>query len=81
MPQPVYPAIARQMRLVGAVTLSLQVRPDGKVSAVEIVDGHPFLATAAKDAAKNWRFKPATVRGEPVSSTAIITVNFGKAQQ
>lgn len=54
---PFYPALARQTRIQGTVTL--WVSTDGKrVSAVEAKSGHPILVEAATDNIKTWEFKP-----------------------
>ena len=41
---PAYPALARQLKLAGAVTLQVTVESDGTVSKVDVVDGNPMLA-------------------------------------
>jgi TonB family protein len=57
--QPVYPAFATQLNLVGTVKLIVQVTPEGKVKSVHITGGNPVLASAAEDAVKQWIFEPA----------------------
>lgn len=74
---PMYPPIARQMKLFGAVTLSITVDSDGNVSNVDVVDGNPILAAGAISAVKKWDYKPATIRGVPVKSTTAVTIRFG----
>lgn len=74
---PVYPAMAKQMKIAGLVTLSVTVDTDGKVSKVDVVEGNPILASGAVNAVKKWDYKPATVRGVPVKSSTDIVVKFG----
>jgi TonB family protein len=56
---PTYPEIAKRMQLKGAVQLKITVRPDGRVTDVVIIGGHPLLASAAVQAVTQWRFEPA----------------------
>jgi protein TonB len=59
--QPEYPALAKKMNIAGTVKIEVVVAPNGTVKDARIVGGHPVLATAALDAARKWRFEPATV--------------------
>jgi TonB family protein len=58
--QPAYPELARKMNLAGTVKIEVVVLPNGTVKGARIVGGHPVLANAALDAAKKWRFEPAS---------------------
>jgi TonB family protein len=58
--QPSYPDLARKMNIAGTVKIQVVVAPNGTVKDAHIVGGHPVLATAALDAAKKWRFEPAS---------------------
>ena len=69
--QPVYPDLARKMNLVGTVKIEVVVAPNGSVKDARVVGGHPVLAGAALDAAKKWRFEPAS--GE---SSGVIDFKF-----
>jgi protein TonB len=69
--QPTYPALARKMNLAGTVKIQVVVAPNGTVKDARVVGGHPVLATAALDAAKKWRFEPAS--GE---SSGVIDFKF-----
>lgn len=55
---PVYPEVARQLDITGAVRLQVTVGPDGKVRQVKLLGGHPLLADAAMTAVKQWRYEP-----------------------
>ena len=53
------------------------VRRDGTIDNVEIIKDLPYgLGEAAKDAVEQWRFRPATFRGEPIDVYYTVTVNF-----
>jgi len=64
--QPVYPELARKMNITGTVKIEVVVAPNGTVKDARIVGGHPVLATAALDAAKKWRFEPASTESSGV---------------
>jgi TonB family protein len=64
--QPLYPDLARKMNIAGTVKVEVVVAPNGSVKGARVVGGHPVLATAALDAAKKWRFEPASVESSGV---------------
>jgi TonB family protein len=64
--QPVYPALARKMNIVGTVKVEVVVEPNGLVKEAHVVGGHPVLANAALDAAKKWRFEPSSAESSGV---------------
>ena len=73
---PVYPPIARQARVQGAVVLKALIAKDGTITNLELISGHPMLAPAAIDAVKQWRYRPYLLNGEPVEMETQIQVNF-----
>lgn len=64
--QPSYPELARKMNIAGTVKIEVIVSPNGSVKEARIVGGHPVLASAALDAAKKWRFDPASAESSGV---------------
>jgi TonB family protein len=64
--QPTYPELARKMNIAGTVKIEVIVAPNGSVKEARIVGGHPVLASAALDAAKKWRFDPASAESSGV---------------
>lgn len=54
---PMYPELARRMRISGVVKVLVTVAPDGTVKETRLMGGHPVLANAALDAAKRCRFE------------------------
>jgi TonB family protein len=74
--EPAYPIQARNQRLQGKVTLSATIAADGSVPQVDVVNGPPVLAEAAKAAVKNWRFSPAKLNGTPIQIQKEIIVFF-----
>jgi TonB family protein len=73
---PNYPLLARQMKVQGAVILEALISREGTIQELQIVSGPGILATAAREAVKQWRFKPYYQGGRPVETQARITVNF-----
>jgi len=74
---PRYPAMARRAGVEGSVVVRGIVRRDGTIDDVEIIKDLPFgLGQSARDAVSQWRFRPATVRGEAIDVYYTVTVNF-----
>lgn len=73
---PDYPLLARQMKVQGAVSLEALISKDGTIQELQILSGPGILAAAAREAVKQWHFKPYLQNGRPVETQAKITVNF-----
>src|SRR5260370_11401452 len=73
---PDYPLLARQMKVQGAVRLQALISREGAIQELQILSGPSILATAAREAVKQWHFKPYIQNGQPVETQARITVNF-----
>ncbi len=75
--EPVYPEVARQLHIHGAVLLELTIDQAGEVADVVVVRGLRYgLTAAAVAAARQWRFEPSTYQGRPVSVIYRLTVRF-----
>jgi protein TonB len=74
--KPGYPVLARQMQVQGSVTLQALINKDGSIQDLHILSGPPILASAAREAVRQWRFKPHYQGAEAVETLAKITVNF-----
>jgi len=57
---PVYPDLARKLKLRGVVKLILVIAPDGRVKSTEVMGGNPVLTQAAVEAVSKWRYEPAS---------------------
>jgi TonB family protein len=79
--EPVYPLLAQQENVQGAVVLQAQVGEDGNVQALKVISGPPMLTTAAFDAVKQWHFQPHQEGGKAVPRETRITVNFAISTQ
>ena len=75
--QPSYTEIARKARIQGVVIVQAIIDKQGNVTNVKVLKGLPMgLDEAAVDAIKQWKFKPATLNGRPVTVYFNLTVNF-----
>ncbi len=74
---PRYPGAARRAGIQGPVVVRGIVRRDGTIDNVEVIKDLPHgLGEEARRAVSRWRFRPATVRGEPIDVYYTVTVNF-----
>ena len=76
LPKPTYSAIARQMRRQGDVTVQVLIDESGNVISAKAVSGDPILLPEAVKAARQARFKPTTLSGQPVKVSGLITYSF-----
>lgn len=74
--QPVYPPLAKQVRVSGTVRLNAVISKDGGIQDLQVVSGHPLLVQAALQAVRQWRYAPTLLNGEPVEVVTVIDVNF-----
>ena len=77
---PVYPPMAKAMRISGVVHLVGVIGKEGRVEHLQLLSGHPILAKAAIDAVQQWIYRPTLLSGEPVEVTAPIDVFFTLTQ-
>ena len=73
---PVYPPLARQARIAGAVHLEAIIARDGVVRSLRVIGGHPLLVRAAVEAVEQWTYYPTLLNTEPVEVLTEIEVNF-----
>lgn len=73
---PAYPPIAKAARAQGTVTVQILVDEEGYVISANAVSGHPLLQQSAVFAARQARFTPTTLEGQPVKVSGVITYNF-----
>jgi TonB family protein len=70
-PVPVYPEVARRMRLTGTVKVQIVIGADGRIKETNVIGGHPILVNAVEETLKNWKYAPAS--GE---TTTQLDFNF-----
>ena len=76
MVTPVYSAIAQRSAIEGRVTVEVEINAEGNVVSAKATSGHAMLRSAAEDAAKKSKFKPAMFNNEPIKAIGSITYNF-----
>jgi len=71
-----YPLLAGQMSVQGSVLMQALIAADGVVEDLRVLSGPTILVSAAREAVRQWRFKPYLLNGKPVETQARVTVNF-----
>jgi len=74
--EPLYPTDAVQKQIEGTVKLTAVIGTDGKVIGLGVVSGPTVLVSAALSAAREWRYVPALLNGEPIETQTDITIEF-----
>lgn len=69
--RPTLPEVAKRMNLKGSVKLEVDIAPNGKVTAVRAMGGHPVLVESATEAVRAWEFDTAKA-----STTGPVTLVF-----
>jgi protein TonB len=76
LPKPAYPPIARAAHASGTVVVQVLIDENGSVISAHAVSGHPLLQAVAVGAARQARFSPTKLSGQPVKVTGVIQYNF-----
>ncbi|HYA24552.1 MAG TPA: TonB family protein [Terriglobales bacterium] len=71
-----YPLLTGQMSVQGSVLMQALIAADGVVEDLRVLSGPTILVSAAREAVRQWRFKPYLENGKPVETSARVTVNF-----
>jgi len=77
-PAIIYPASAKGQQ--GTVILQVLIGRDGLVQDAKFLQGSLAFARTAIDGVKQWRFKPYSMNGRPVSVATTLTVKFKPGQ-
>jgi general secretion pathway protein A len=73
---PLYPPMARNMRVQGDVHIDALVDENGHVSEAKVITGPVLLRQPALEALAHWKYQPATLDGKPVQTHLAITIQF-----
>jgi protein TonB len=76
LPKPAYPPIARAAHASGTVVVQVLIDENGSVVSAHAISGHPLLQAVAVAAARQARFSPTKLSGQPVKVTGMIQYNF-----
>ncbi len=79
-PKPVYPPLAKAVRVHGTVRLQAVIGLDGNIRDLRLTSGPPLLVKAALDAVQQWRYRPTVLNGSPVEVATEVDVNFTLTQ-
>jgi protein TonB len=74
--KPVYPAIAQNAGVTGAVIIEAPIGADGKVIDAKVLRSIPLLDQAALDAVRQWEYRPTYLNGVAVPVVMTVTINF-----
>ena len=74
--QPPYPPIAKSAHASGTVTVQVLIDESGNVISAQPTSGHPLLQAAAVNAARDSKFSPTKLGGQPVKVSGVIIYNF-----
>jgi TonB family protein len=70
------PLLAKQKTMEGSVVVLARIDKDGNIQDLQVISGPETLFVSAREAIKQWRFKPYYKSGEAVETQAQITVKF-----
>ena len=76
LPKPQYPPIARAAHASGTVVVQVLIDENGNVVSAKAVSGHPLLQAVAAAAARQAKFSPTKLSGQPVKVSGMIQYNF-----
>ncbi len=75
--EPEFSEEARKAKHQGVVVLTIEVDPSGNVRNVHVRQSLGLgLDEKAIEAVSHWRFRPAILDGKPVTTEAVVQVNF-----
>jgi periplasmic protein TonB len=75
-PDPVYPILAREGRISGAVVIEAVIDTHGSAVQMRSISGHPILVLAAMEALRQWKYEPTILGAEPVPVEFLVTITF-----
>lgn len=73
---PPYPPLAKQARVQGTVQFTAIIGRDGTIQNLQLISGHPLLVSAARDAIRQWVYKPTILNSEAVEVITQIEFTF-----
>jgi Ca-activated chloride channel family protein len=76
LPAPKMPAAASAVGAIGSVAVQVLIDENGNVISSSAVSGHLLLRIAAENAARNSKFAPTQLSGQPIKVSGVIIYNF-----
>ncbi|MDD5543662.1 MAG: energy transducer TonB [Acidobacteriia bacterium] len=74
--QPAYPSAAQKNHIEGDVVVEILISREGTIARTRSLGGHPYLITAALEAARQYRYRVFRVDGKPVDVITNVTIHF-----
>lgn len=78
LPTPEYPAEARAAGAEGVVVIQVMIDEQGNVTDARPISGPKLLQETSLNAARQAKFSPTLLSGEPVKVTGVLVFNFGR---
>ena len=66
------------MNIQGSVFLKAVIDKSGNIQELQLVSGHPMLVPAAFEAAKQCKYQPFLLNGDPVEVETTMHLEFAK---
>lgn len=76
LPNPQYPPSAKAAHASGNVTVEVTIDEDGNVVSARAVSGHPLLQAASVAAARQAKFAPTKLSGQPTKVQGVLVYTF-----
>ncbi|MGC2464008.1 MAG: TonB family protein [Candidatus Acidiferrum sp.] len=73
---PAYPLMAKNQHVSGDVVIDALIDVNGRVTTMRVISGPTLLHQAAKDALRQWKYRPALLDGKPVAMHLSVTLQF-----
>jgi hypothetical protein len=73
---PTYPSAARDRGIHGSVRFDATIGVDGSIRCLNLVSGPLALYESARDAVRQWKYKPTILDHRPVQVQTVIDVEF-----
>jgi TonB family protein len=78
LPVPEYPAEARAAGAEGVVVIQVMIDEQGNVTEARAISGPKLLQETSLNAARQAKFSPTLLSGEPVKVIGMLVFNFGR---
>ena len=76
LPAPAYPEAARAVHVEGTVKVQVLIDENGDIVSAVATSGDELLRASAVEAAKQAKFTPTKLSGQPVKVSGVIVYNF-----
>jgi protein TonB len=73
---PAYPALAKAQHVGGDVRIDALIDANGRVTTMKVMSGPTLLHQAAMDSLRQWKYRAATLDGNPVPMHLTVTIQF-----